>query len=49
MTLVASNNFDNTDCDVLTIEEWNCLIVLLKKLRGCKLEISTPIKIMSDE
>ena len=36
MILVASSNFDNIDYDILTVEEWNSLIVLLNKLRGCK-------------
>jgi len=48
MILVASSNFDNIDYDILTVEEWNSLIVLLNKLRGCKLEVNKTIKIMSD-
>ncbi len=47
--LVTSNNFDNTDYDVLTVEEWNSLEVLLNKLHGWELKISRTIKIVSDE
>lgn len=48
MILTTSSNFDNTDYDILTVEEWNGLIVLLNKLGGCKLEVNKTIKIMSD-
>lgn len=49
MILSVSSNFDNTDYDILTVEEWNSLIILLNKLRGCKLEVNKTIRIVSDE